>query len=121
MSAIDKLVRIWRNDIPPPQNKPFLYNAFVVLGIEKINLGGEVRWDNTVKQYVFQPAEATSEKTYKTYEITVPSYYYLEFRNIIRTELGVYVTRGIHDDQSPPETQSKQLRQIHQMLVPQKI
>lgn len=112
MQTVDKQIQIWRNNTPPPINRPFLHNAFVTLEFNNVSLGGEVRWDIALGQYVFQPGEETSDTTYTLYEVTLASHWYLQLRNIIRDQLGVYVTRGIHDAQCPETPAAVRLQRL---------
>jgi len=102
MHTIEDIKRIWSKNIPPPRTQPFLYDALVTLELGNITVLGEVSWCHSLSQYVCQLAEETSDTTYKTFEVTLSSKHYLEFRAAIRILLGVYVTRGIYDRQCPP-------------------
>jgi len=70
MLSTQDRVTLWRDNTPPRLNKPLSYDAFVVLELDNISIGGEVRWDVALEQYVFQPGEETSDTSYELYEIT---------------------------------------------------
>jgi hypothetical protein len=119
MISTHERVKLWKNSTPPPQQHPLLHNAFVELELDGVSIGGEVRWDVPLGQYVFQLGEETSNTTYILYEITLPSDHYLEIRHVVRNMLGVYVTRGIYDEQCPQPTLQEQLPAILRSIVTQ--
>jgi len=53
MPTQEERLTAWQNNTPPPSDKPFLYNGFATLGSNQVVIGGEVRFDHQLQQYVF--------------------------------------------------------------------
>jgi len=117
MLTIEARRQIWSKNIPPPRAQPFLYDALVTLELSNVTVLGEVSWSHSLRQYVWQLAEMTSDTTYKLFEVSLSSKHYLKFRDAIRILLDVYVTQGIYDEQCPPVPFEAQLPQSFRCII----
>ncbi len=95
-------LEIWRAHMPPPCDDIWLYDKFVTLDRANIRVSGKVAWSAKHQMYTFQPAQHLHDEVFERFEVIVPSEYYLEFRDVIRSLLGIYITIGIYDEQCPP-------------------
>jgi len=95
-------IAIWTHDTPPPENDANKYDKLVTYTREDITVHGLIAWDDIKKFYTFQLVQKISDTEFKKETAVLSSANYLFIRSAIRENFGVYVTRGIYDQQCTP-------------------
>ena len=103
MHIDSKLKAIWKTDTPPPE-EPKKYDELVTFTLDEIVLHGLVSWDTARRMYSFQLVSKVSKTDFKKRVVIVSSDNYLFIRTAVRDSFGVFVTKGIYDEQCPPMT-----------------
>jgi hypothetical protein len=95
----------WLFGFPPDSNDRNENNLVVKLEINGKVLHGLVCWEELRQAYMFQLGEVAPENHFELYETTVSIDEYTWIRGIIRSELNIYITRGIHCNKCRPMTE----------------
>jgi hypothetical protein len=104
MEINEKLLKVWKKNIQPPENNKYEYDQLVTFARGEIVLYGLVSWNESRQMYQFELVEKISDTEHKKHTAVLSSENYLFVRAAVRSAFGVYMTKGIYDEQCPPLT-----------------
>jgi hypothetical protein len=107
-------IKIWRHDTPPPHDEAHKYDKLVTYSRGDITIHGFIAWDDIKKFYTFQLVQKLSDTEFRKKTAVLSDENYLFVRHAVRENFGVYVTRGIYDQQCP-QPKPITLETLHKM------